>query len=266
MYEFKYRMDDPQTGRFWQIDPLSDKYVYNSTYAFSENKVTSHVELEGLESVDIHSAQYQGLMQDSKDPNALKKNVQALDNGASQGNAQNVKSLPGLAIMAAVIFQPEVGIPLALSYLTGMPVTPSPQAMATSGIVAAEETAAATSGEEMVTVYRGVNESHPGYQAALKGNAAPRGGTATAAEHNAGNTQSNLTSWTTNEQVAENYALRPDGSGVVLKTTLPRSNTTVSPNNSSIYLKQSPGTYVNESEVLIKGPVSGAQSRIVPIF
>jgi RHS repeat-associated protein len=51
MYGFKYRMDDPQTGRFWQIDPLADKYVYNSTYAFSENKVTAHVELEGLESV-----------------------------------------------------------------------------------------------------------------------------------------------------------------------------------------------------------------------
>jgi hypothetical protein len=42
-------MHDPQIGRFWQVDPLSDKYVYNSTYAFSENKVTAHVELEGLE-------------------------------------------------------------------------------------------------------------------------------------------------------------------------------------------------------------------------
>jgi len=53
MYEFKYRMDDPQIGRFWSIDPLSNKYVYNSTYAFSENKVTSHVELEGLEAGQI---------------------------------------------------------------------------------------------------------------------------------------------------------------------------------------------------------------------
>ncbi len=57
MYEFKYRMDDPQTGRFWQIDPLANEYVYNSTYAFSENKVTNHVELEGLESVEAGTAQ-----------------------------------------------------------------------------------------------------------------------------------------------------------------------------------------------------------------
>ncbi|ANI89338.1 hypothetical protein A9P82_08555 [Arachidicoccus ginsenosidimutans] len=47
--EFKYRMDDPQIGRFWQIDPLADDYEYNSPYAFSEDKVTSHIELDGLE-------------------------------------------------------------------------------------------------------------------------------------------------------------------------------------------------------------------------
>jgi RHS repeat-associated protein len=47
--QFKWRNHDPQIGRFIEIDPLSEKYVYNSTYAFSENKVTGHVELEGLE-------------------------------------------------------------------------------------------------------------------------------------------------------------------------------------------------------------------------
>ena len=47
--QFKWRNHDPQIGRFIEIDPLAEKYVYNSTYAFSENKVTGHVELEGLE-------------------------------------------------------------------------------------------------------------------------------------------------------------------------------------------------------------------------
>ncbi|MEO6327694.1 MAG: DUF6443 domain-containing protein [Ginsengibacter sp.] len=51
--QFKWRNHDPQIGRFIEIDPLSDKYVYNSPYAFSENKVTGHIELEGLESISI---------------------------------------------------------------------------------------------------------------------------------------------------------------------------------------------------------------------
>lgn len=53
MYQFKWRNHDPQLGRFIEVDPLSDKYVYNSSYAFSENKVTVHVELEGLEAWTI---------------------------------------------------------------------------------------------------------------------------------------------------------------------------------------------------------------------
>jgi len=50
-------MDDPQVGRFWQVDPLADKYVSNSPYAFSENKVTGSVELEGMESIDATLAE-----------------------------------------------------------------------------------------------------------------------------------------------------------------------------------------------------------------
>ena len=48
-HEWKYRMSDPAIGRFWQIDPLAEDYVYNSTYAFQENKMGMGVELEGLE-------------------------------------------------------------------------------------------------------------------------------------------------------------------------------------------------------------------------
>ncbi|AXP80080.1 hypothetical protein CJ739_987 [Mariniflexile rhizosphaerae] len=48
-HEWRYRVSDPAIGRFWQIDPLAEDYVYNSTYAFQENKMGMGTELEGLE-------------------------------------------------------------------------------------------------------------------------------------------------------------------------------------------------------------------------
>ncbi len=51
--QFKWRNHDPSIGRFFNVDPISEKYYYNSTYAFSENKVIAHIELEGLEAWDI---------------------------------------------------------------------------------------------------------------------------------------------------------------------------------------------------------------------
>jgi RHS repeat-associated protein len=48
-YAFKYRIHDPRIGRFFSVDPLADKYPYNSPYAFSENRVIDAIELEGLE-------------------------------------------------------------------------------------------------------------------------------------------------------------------------------------------------------------------------
>lgn len=50
---FKWRNHQPDIGRFFNIDPLSDKYYYNSPYAFSENRVINGVELEGMEFVPI---------------------------------------------------------------------------------------------------------------------------------------------------------------------------------------------------------------------
>lgn len=47
--QFKYRMHDPEIGRFISVDPLAEDYVHNSTYAFAENKVIKYNELEGLE-------------------------------------------------------------------------------------------------------------------------------------------------------------------------------------------------------------------------
>jgi RHS repeat-associated protein len=48
---FKWRNYDPSIGRFFNIDPLSEKYSYQSHYNFSENAVISYRELEGLEKI-----------------------------------------------------------------------------------------------------------------------------------------------------------------------------------------------------------------------
>ena len=46
IHEWKYRISDPTIGRFWQIDPLAEDYVYNGTYNFAENRVIDGNELE----------------------------------------------------------------------------------------------------------------------------------------------------------------------------------------------------------------------------
>jgi RHS repeat-associated protein len=53
-YGYKWRNHQPELGRFFNVDPLSEDYKYNSTFAFSENKVTNSIELEGLESLDLN--------------------------------------------------------------------------------------------------------------------------------------------------------------------------------------------------------------------
>lgn len=54
---FKYRMHDPRLGRFFAVDPLAAKYPWNSPYAFSENRVISAIELEGLEAHDLNNGE-----------------------------------------------------------------------------------------------------------------------------------------------------------------------------------------------------------------
>ncbi|NPA07758.1 MAG: RHS repeat-associated core domain-containing protein [Chlorobi bacterium] len=50
---FKWRNYDPSFVRFFNIDPLAEKYAYQSPFNFSENAVVAHRELEGLESIGV---------------------------------------------------------------------------------------------------------------------------------------------------------------------------------------------------------------------
>jgi len=50
---YRWRNYDAAMGRFFNVDPLSEKYAYQSHYNFSENRVIDNVELEGLEGEDF---------------------------------------------------------------------------------------------------------------------------------------------------------------------------------------------------------------------
>ncbi|MFB9108515.1 thrombospondin type 3 repeat-containing protein [Flavobacterium gyeonganense] len=53
---YTFRMHDPRVGRFFAVDPLAQKYSWNSPYAFSENRVIDGVELEGLEFTKLNKS------------------------------------------------------------------------------------------------------------------------------------------------------------------------------------------------------------------
>lgn len=50
-YHYKFRHYDPSIARFFSVDPLADKFVYNTPYSFAENKIGLGFEFEGLELV-----------------------------------------------------------------------------------------------------------------------------------------------------------------------------------------------------------------------
>jgi len=99
------------------------------------------------------------------------------------------------------------------------------------------------------TLYRGVWDDHPAFQEALEGSADPRGGSATALEHNMGDTRSIYTSWTTDPALA---AERAGPGGVVLQQTFPAFRLVTSPD------------LFGEGEVLVTGPVRGASVTPIP--
>jgi len=131
----------------------------------------------------------------------------------------------------------------------------------------AEFLASRGTAEETVVLYRGVNSSHVFYESAERGIVRPNGGLASPAEHNiapGGTLSSPYTSWTTNPDVAINYALRPGGGGVVIRAEVPVSRVARSPDMMKITLKHKPGEVVSESEILVRGKVTGVVTKVQP--
>jgi RHS repeat-associated protein len=53
-YDYGYRIYNPRLGKFLSVDPLSNSYPWNSTYAFAENDVIRSIDLDGLEKFIVH--------------------------------------------------------------------------------------------------------------------------------------------------------------------------------------------------------------------
>lgn len=70
---FKFRMHDPRLGRFFAVDPLHKKYPWNSTYAFSENRLIDSRELEGLERFSVHLQRVPDKLDANKRPISFKE-------------------------------------------------------------------------------------------------------------------------------------------------------------------------------------------------
>lgn len=138
--QFKWRNHDPQIGRFVEIDPLSEKYVYNSTYAFSENKVIAHVELEGLESMWAffktltNSA---GLRENTNSREFLTQTASTLKEPETYTNAIGVLGpVAGAALVG--IFTGGVGTTSTLAETTTARITTSEASVATLEVRAKE--------------------------------------------------------------------------------------------------------------------------------
>jgi hypothetical protein len=67
--------------------------VYNSTYAFSENKVIRHIELEGLEALDSQDPRFRALMNDR-----VQQKMQTASNTLKSTGAVELSAGPGVGL------------------------------------------------------------------------------------------------------------------------------------------------------------------------
>jgi hypothetical protein len=103
-------------------------------------------------------------------------------------------------------------------------------------------------------IYRGVDWEHSKYDDALEGRAVPRGGHSDPARHNAGNSESVYTSWTTDyEGVALDAAELGNGPGIVMRHRK---------RDVEDRLIYGPQDVYGESEILIQGVIEGAETSI----
>lgn len=116
-YQFRFRNHDPQLGRFVQIDPLASDYLYNSTYAYAENRPIDGIDLEGLEYLRFDQLQqvnyYNGSYQNSFRSESTNPNYQVKALSAPKG-------VQGKAVPSEPIFSLSISVGAVVGVKAGM--------------------------------------------------------------------------------------------------------------------------------------------------
>lgn len=156
-------MYDGRLGKFLSVDPLTPKYPELTPYQFASNRPIDGIDLDGLEYFGAIGGQANQEYISNQFTPKIKKLSDAELAARMKQHAhvqivvgRNVAPVIGIGLVGLV--NPAVGIPLALSYLTGAPVLPAPQVMGsvvsratTSAEVTAAESAASTTKPITVT-------------------------------------------------------------------------------------------------------------------
>jgi len=144
--DYGMRIYDPRLGRFLSVDPITNKYPELTPYQFASNSPINGIDLDGLEwaTPAVMCGAYNPC-QVAKSIGEIKTDPKSQAVGRKVFTAAYLIAKFGV-ITTTMVAQPEVGIPWAVSDLSGLPVTPSPQAWEAPVLNAVEESTPALQG------------------------------------------------------------------------------------------------------------------------